>query len=108
MAKYRVRVLCVCGSGIVTSSMLMMRVRDIFDEEKIPCTVDTTQPFELDGLLQTSQVDLIVSTTPLDSMQNIQCPVIHGHTLLSGIGEAATVEEIRRIGRQIVAAHATA
>lgn len=106
MGKYRVKVLCVCGSGIVTSSMLMMRVRDIFDEEKIPCTVDTTQPFELEGLLQNSQVDMIVSTTPLDSMQNIQCPVIHGHTLLSGIGEAQTIEEIRKIGRQIVAAHA--
>lgn len=108
MAKYRVKVLCVCGSGIVTSSMLMMRVRDIFDEEKIPCTVDTSQPFELDGLLRNSQVDMIVSTTPLDSMQNIQCPVIHGHTLLSGIGEAETVEEIRRLGREIMVAHTPA
>jgi PTS system galactitol-specific IIB component len=108
LAKYRVKVLCVCGSGIVTSSMLMMRVKDVFDEEKIPCTVDTTSPFELAGLLRSGTVDMIVSTTPVDSTANIQCPVIQGHALLSGIGEAEVIEEIRQIGRQIVAAHTPA
>ncbi len=108
MAKYRVKVLCVCGSGIVTSSMLMMRVQDVFDEEKIPCKVDTTNPFELEGLLRNATVDMIVTTTPVDSTKNIQCPVIHGHALLSGIGEAEVIEEIRKIGRQIVAEHTPA
>lgn len=108
MAKYRVKVLCVCGSGIVTSSMLMMRVQDVFDEEKIPCTVDTTNPFEMEGILRNSQVDLIVSTTPVDAMQGITCPVIQGHALLSGHGEDEVIEEIRKVGRQIVAAHTPA
>jgi len=88
--------------------MLMMRVKDVFDEEKISCSVDTTNPFELAGLLRNGNVDLIVSTTPLDSTQNILCPVIHGHALLSGIGEAEVIEEIRKVGHQIVAAHSQA
>jgi galactitol PTS system EIIB component len=105
MSKYRLHVLCVCGSGIVTSSMLMMRLQDIFEAEKISCTVDTTSPNELEMLLEARSVDLIVSTTPLDGTRGIKCPVIHGHALLSGIGEDEVVERIRTEGRKIVDAH---
>ena len=108
MSKYRLHVLCVCGSGIVTSSMLLIRVQDIFDEEKISCTVDTTSPYEMESIIASRPVDLIISTTPLGEMKNIKGPVILGHALLSGQGEEEVVEEIRTVGRKIVAAHETA
>jgi hypothetical protein len=84
---------------------LMMRVQDILEEEKIPCVIDTTSPYELETLLDGRTVDLIVSTTPLTDMRGIKCPVIHGHALLSGIGEDEVVERIRTEGRKIVDAH---
>ena len=105
MSKYRLHVLCVCGSGIVTSSMLLVRVQDIFDEEKISCSVDTTSPNEMESILASRSVDLIVSTTPITERKNIKCPIILGHALLSGQGEDEVVEEIRRTGRKIVDAH---
>ena len=108
MSKYRLHVLCVCGSGIVTSSMLLIRVQDIFDEEKISCTVDTTSPNEMESIIASRPVDLIVSTTPLNEMKNIKCPVILGHALLSGVGEDEVVNEIRTIGRKIADAHENA
>jgi galactitol PTS system EIIB component len=108
MAKYRLHILCVCGSGIVTSSMLLIRVQDIFDEEKIPCTVDTTSPNEVETILGSRGVDLIISTTPLAELKNIKCPIIYGHALLSGQGEDQVVEEIRMTGRKIFDAHANA
>ena len=105
MSKFRLHVLCVCGSGIVTSSMLLIRVQDIFDEEKISCTVDTTSPYEMESIMASRPVDLIISTTPLTEMKNIKCPVILGHALLSGHEEDKVVEEIRMLGRKIVDAH---
>jgi PTS system galactitol-specific IIB component len=108
MSKYRVHVLCVCGSGIVTSSMLLVRVQDIFEEEKISCTVDTVSPPGLESIISSSHIDMIITTTPLTEMRGINCPVIHGHALLSGIGEDQVVEEIRAMGRKIVDAHENA
>lgn len=105
MSKYRLHVLCVCGSGIVTSSMLLVRVQDIFDEEKISCIVDTTSPNEVETILGSRGVDLIISTTPLTELKDIKCPIIYGHALLSGLGEDQVVEEIRMTGRKIVDAH---
>jgi galactitol PTS system EIIB component len=108
MSKFRLHVLCVCGSGIVTSSMLLVRVQDIFEEEKISCTVDTTSPYGMESIIASRPVDLIISTTPLSEMKDIKCPVILGHALLSGQGEDEVVEEIRTLGRKIIAEHENA
>ena len=108
MSKYRLHVLCVCGSGIVTSSMLLVRVQDIFDEEKISCTVDTTSPYEMESIIASRPVDLIISTTPLTEMKNVKCPIILGHALLSGHGEDEVIAEIRSLGRKILDEHENA
>jgi galactitol PTS system EIIB component len=105
MSKYRLRVLCVCGSGTVTSSMMMLRIQDIFSDEKISCMVDTTSPNELESILASRPIDLIVTTTPLTEMKDIKCPVIEGHALLSGFGEDKVVENIIKAGHKIVNDH---
>jgi hypothetical protein len=88
--------------------MLLVRVQDIFDEEKISCSVDTTSPNEVESILSSRPVDLIISTTPLTEMKNIKCPIILGHALLSGHGEDEVVEKIRTLGREIANAHENA
>lgn len=100
-SKYRMNVMAVCGSGIVTSGMLLVRLQEVFDEEGLLCSIDTTSPAGLERVLESRRVDLIITITPLTEMKGITCPVIHGHPLLSGIGEEEVIEEIRRIGHQV-------
>lgn len=100
-SKSKLNVVAVCGSGIVTSGMLQVRLQDVFDEERIRCVVDTTSPAGLERVLESRRVDLVITVTPLTEMKGINCPVIHGHSLLSGIGEEDVIEEIRRVGHEI-------
>lgn len=100
-SKVRMNVLAVCGSGIVTSGMLLVRLQEVFDEEGLLCSIDTTSPAGLERIMETRRVDLIITVTPLTEMVGITCPVIHGHALLSGIGEDEVIEEIRKVGRQV-------
>ena len=105
MSKYRLNVLCVCGSGTVTSGMLLVRVQDIFSDEGISCIVNTTSPNELKTILATRHVDLIITTTPLTELKGITCPVIAGHALLSGFGEEDVIEQIKNEGKRITSEH---
>jgi len=100
-SKYRLNVLAVCGSGIVTSGMLLVRLQEVFDEEGLLCSIDTTSPSGMERILESRRVDLIITVTPLTEMKGIVCPVIHGHALLSGIGEDDVIEEIRRVGHEV-------
>lgn len=100
-SKQRMNVVAVCGSGIVTSGMLQVRLEEVFNQERLRCNVDTTSPRGLETILQSRRVDLIITTTPLTDMKGINCPVIHGHALLSGIGEEEVIEEIRRVGHEV-------
>ncbi len=100
-SKYRINVLAVCGSGIVTSGMLLVRLQEVFDEEALSCSIDTTSPSGMERILESRRVDLIITVTPLTEMKGITCPVIHGHALLSGIGEEDVIEEIRKVGHQV-------
>lgn len=105
MSKYRVNALCVCGSGTVTSGMLLVRVQDILSDEGISCTVNTTSPNELETILSTRHVDLIITTTPLTELKGINCPIIEGHALLSGFGEENVIEQIKKEGKRIANEH---
>jgi PTS system galactitol-specific IIB component len=100
-SKHRINVVAVCGSGIVTSGMLQVRLEEIFNEEGLKCLVDTTSPSGLERILESRRVDMIISVTPLTEMKGITCPVVHGHALLSGIGEEEVIEEIRKVGHEV-------
>jgi len=106
MAKKRsnkvIHVLGVCGAGTVTSTMLAMRVQDVLDEEGIRCIIDEIRPTQVFSALETSQVDLIITSSPIMDVEKIKVPVINGHSLLSGFGEKETIEEIRKVANKII------
>lgn len=95
-------VLGVCGAGTVTSTMVAMRVQDVLDEEGIRCKIDEVRPTQVHMMLETANVDLIITTSPIMDVEKIKVPVINGHSLLSGFGEQETLEEIRRIANQLI------
>lgn len=106
MAKKRsnkvLHVLGVCGAGTVTSTMLAMRVQDVLEEEGIRCVIDEIQPTQVHSTLETAKVDLIITSSPIPDVEKIKVPVIKGHSLLSGFGEAETLEEIRKVANKII------
>ncbi|MDP2966306.1 MAG: hypothetical protein Q8N39_09770 [Pelolinea sp.] len=101
-SKKVLHVLGVCGAGTVTSTMLAMRVEDVLEEEGIRCRIDEIRPTEVHTYLDTAPVDLIITSSPIPDVEKIKVPVIKGHSLLSGFGEAETIEEIRRIANKII------
>jgi len=98
-----IRVLGVCGAGTVTSTMLAMRVEEVLEEEGIRCRIDEIRPTQVHSTLDTAPVDLIITSSPIPDMEKITVPVINGHPLLSGFGEAETIEEIRKTALKIIA-----
>lgn len=87
------RIIISCGSGIATSTMAAMAVKEILssmskDMEIIKCSVQ-----EIDGYLDGAV--LIVSTAQVPFETNV--PVISGVPFLTGMGKEKTIEEIKEI-----------
>jgi PTS system galactitol-specific IIB component len=102
ISKKVINVLGVCGAGTVTSTMLAMRVEEVLHEEGIRCKIDEIRPTQVHTTLETAPVDLIITSSPIPDMEKITIPVIKGHSLLSGFGEAETIEEIRTVALKII------
>jgi PTS system galactitol-specific IIB component len=97
-----IHILGVCGAGTVTSAMLAMRVEEVLEEEGIRSVIDEIRPTQVHSTLETAKVDMIITSSPIPDVEKITVPVINGHSLLSGFGEAETIEEIRRTALKIV------
>lgn len=85
-------VLIICGTGVATSTVVAMKVKDHCAEVGIPVTV--RQAKVADILNDPPDADLIVATTQVPA--SIEIPVVAGMPFLTGVGidEAlATIEE---------------
>lgn len=83
------RVLIICGTGVATSTVVAMKVRDHLAEVGIPAEV--TQGKVMD-LLSGTNADLIVATTQVP--ESVTLPVIAALPLITGFGEEAVFDEI--------------
>ena len=84
------KVLVICGTGIATSTVVAIRIREFCAARKIP--VEVSQGKVMDIVRGIEGYDLIVATTPIPSKVNI--PVIQGLPFLTGVGVDATLEKI--------------
>jgi PTS system galactitol-specific IIB component len=76
-------VLAVCGAGIATSSVIMLKVKELAELHKLDITVTKCQVGEYESKARSQHFDLIVSTTHLS---DIGIPVVDGKPFLTGIG----------------------
>ncbi|REG10501.1 PTS sugar transporter subunit IIB [Pelolinea submarina] len=93
------RVLSVCGTGGVTSSVITRRVKEIAEENAIDVEITNSNAFSIKSHLDSEKYDLIVSSSRVKSPdENI--PVINCMSFLTGVNEEATIGKILEVLKQ--------
>ncbi len=85
------RVLVACGNGIATSTIVATKIREKCEENGIAVTVTQCKLLEVES--KAADFDLLVTTGKFTG-GNVSIPVVGAISLLTGIGEEATLEEI--------------
>ncbi len=101
MSSYTIKILTVCGSGVVSSSMVATRIVEILAKEGIKRvkTFELT-PSMIKSHLERESADLVVSTTKVT--ENLNIPVINAVPLFSGIGEDKFIADLISAAKQIL------
>lgn len=84
------RVLVACGNGIATSTMVASRIREYADEAGVSISTDQTKLLEVPS--KGNNYDLVVTTGKFEGKLDV--PIVSGLSLLTGIGEEETLNEI--------------
>jgi PTS system galactitol-specific IIB component len=100
-AKPTLTILAVCGSGVVSSSMIAQKLEDLLKPLGIQPKVIGLLPTSVQTYIEQGGIDFVVSTSPIPG--NITVPVIKGVALLTGMGEDACKEEILKVAKEIIA-----
>ena len=87
------RILVACGTAIATSTVVANAIEEEMKKRGINISTNQCKAAEVPSLA--SNVDLIVTTTPLPS--NLGVPVIHTLAFLTGVGKEAVIEQIVEI-----------
>lgn len=101
MADNTLKILAVCGSGVVSSSMIQTRIKEILADVGIK-KVETFEltPAMVKSHLEREAADLVISTTRFT--EDLDIPVINAVPLFSGIGEKEFIEELVTTAKQIM------
>ncbi len=91
----KVKIMCVCGTGIATSTVVNNGVSNICKKNDFAYDIMQCKTLEVKSKLNSFRPDLIVSTTPISAETNV--PIINGIAFLSGVG-------LDNIEQQIVSA----
>ena len=100
MAKRKLTVLAVCGSGVVSSSMIARKIEDVLSGEGIDTEVIGLLPMSVEAYVDRGGIDFVVTTSPIPG--DIKVPVIKGVALLTGFGEDVVIEEIKKTAHSIL------
>jgi PTS system galactitol-specific IIB component len=103
MAKRNLIVLAVCGSGVVSSSIIAQKIEDILTPLGVDVEVICLLPTSVETYLEQDEVDFIVTTSPIPG--DITVPIIKGVAILTRYDEEAVSEKIKQTARNILAAN---
>lgn len=85
------RVLVACGNGIATSTVVATKIREKCEECGVAVNVNQCKLLEVES--KADDYDLLV-TTANSPAATVNIPVIAAISLLTGIGEDATLNQI--------------
>ncbi|EHI61814.1 MAG: PTS sugar transporter subunit IIB [Hungatella hathewayi] len=85
------RLLVACGNGIATSTVVATKIREKCEENGVPVMVNQCKLMEVDS--KADDYDLLVTTGKFTG-GTVNIPVITAISLLTGIGEEATLNQI--------------
>lgn len=94
------KILSVCGSGTITSSMVSNKLRENLKERGYDVTCTESKPTDALSTAQMGNFDVIVHTSTLPA-GDYPCPTISSFPCITGMGEqeffdqvAATLKEL--------------
>jgi galactitol PTS system EIIB component len=87
-------VLAVCGAGIATSSVMMLKMKELAESRKLDIQVTKCQVGEYESKLKSQHFDLVISTT---RVSDLGAPVVDGKPFLTGIGIENLEQKIVKI-----------
>ena len=99
--KKTLTVLAVCGSGVVSSSMIAQKMEEILKPLGAEAKVIGLLPTSVQTYVEQGGIDFVVATSPIPG--TITVPVIKGVALLTGFGEDACRAEIAKVAKEILA-----
>ncbi len=85
------RILVACGNGIATSTVVATKIREKCEENGIAVTVTQCNLLEVNA--KADNFDLLVTTGKFTG-GNVNIPVVGAISLLTGIGEEETLDQI--------------
>ena len=88
------KVLVACGNGIATSTVVAIKIREICEEQGVQVMVTQCKLLEVES--KVSDYDLLVTTGKFDA-SDIDIKVIGAISLLTGVGEEETLDEIVKV-----------
>ncbi|MBQ1306632.1 MAG: hypothetical protein IJI44_05610 [Erysipelotrichaceae bacterium] len=93
-----VRFLTVCGSGIVTSSMLAETISDWLKEEGYEgVEVNECNPSEMANFLARQHHDFVAYASPIDHDQLDGVPAVPAIGLITGMGTDEFYDNVKQI-----------
>lgn len=90
-----IKILSVCGSGTVTSSMVANMLVEMFSEEGYSVKTVETMPTEMETICGRESFDLIAYSSPI--MDNFGIPALSSIGLITGMGVDEFKEEALKI-----------
>lgn len=85
------RILVACGNGIATSTVVATKIREKCEDNGISVSVTQCKLLEVES--KAEEFDLLVTTGKFTG-GNVNIPVVGAISLLTGMGEEETLEEI--------------
>lgn len=93
----KVKVLTVCGSGIVTSSMIANKITEMLEEEGYEVTAMESNPSELETYLLRDKYDFVAYASPIDENVLNGTPALPAIGLITGRGDEEFKEKALEI-----------
>ncbi|WP_010233208.1 MULTISPECIES: PTS sugar transporter subunit IIB [Clostridium] len=85
------RVLVACGNGIATSTVVATKIKEACEDQHVDIAVTQCKLLEVES--KVSDYDLLVTTGKFEG-EAVNVPVIGAISLLTGVGEEETIDEI--------------
>lgn len=85
------RVLVACGNGIATSTVVATKIKERCEDNGIPVGISQCKLLEVESKVE--DYDLLVTTGKFAG-GDVSIPVVGAISLLTGIGEENTLDEI--------------
>lgn len=89
-----VNVLTVCGSGIVTSSMIANQITEMLEEEGYEVNAEESNPSEMSTFLMRKKYNFIAYASPIDESETNGVPAIPAIGLITGRGSDEFKEQV--------------